>query len=58
VTDRKNRRIFFDMPNPTAGCGASGRRRRRRRRHVARMWERKGVYRALVAKETTWETQA
>jgi hypothetical protein len=32
VTDRKNGRILFDRPKPTAGCSANGRRRRRRRR--------------------------
>jgi hypothetical protein len=26
VTERKNGRIFFDSPNPTAGCSANGRR--------------------------------
>jgi hypothetical protein len=29
VGDRKNGRILFDRPKPTAGCSASGRRRRR-----------------------------
>jgi hypothetical protein len=29
---KKNGRILFDRPKPTAGCSASGRRRRRRRR--------------------------
>jgi hypothetical protein len=28
VGDRKNGRIVFDRPKPTAGCSASGRRRR------------------------------
>jgi hypothetical protein len=27
VTDRKNGRILFDRPKPTAGCCADGRRR-------------------------------
>jgi hypothetical protein len=29
---KKNGRILFDRPKPTAGCSANGRRRRRRRR--------------------------
>ena len=32
-------------------------RRMRWAGHVARMGERRGVYRVLVGKETTWETQ-
>jgi len=32
VADRKNGKILFDRPKPTAGCNANGRRRGRRRR--------------------------